>query len=280
MNKITYTFHSHTYRCGHAVGDIEDYVLRAIKHGYQIYGVSDHVFLPGITNEPHIRGDYSLLDEYINAFRISKEKHKDEIEMYLGFECEYCDKFKDYYKYLLKEKGFDYLICGQHHYYELDGHRAFYTYPDEEGSVRDVALFSKDIEEAMKSGLFLYIAHPDIFFCHTDEVKPIHKKITKEIIEASIKYDVPLEVNIHGFLRNKNRKGKVYIDYPCDYFWEQVSKSNAKVVCGGDYHNPSEIDDRAYLDLYEALIERYNIKLTDIKEVFNKYKERLQSNLK
>ena len=55
--KLDYTFHSHTFRCGHAIGDIEDYVSLAIKHGYKIYGVSDHVFLPGV-NEPRVRGDY------------------------------------------------------------------------------------------------------------------------------------------------------------------------------------------------------------------------------
>ena len=62
--KIDYTFHSHTYRCGHAEGDIEDYVSLAIKSHYHIFGVSDHVFLPGVY-EPRIRGDYSLLEENI-----------------------------------------------------------------------------------------------------------------------------------------------------------------------------------------------------------------------
>ena len=52
-----YIFHSHTFRCHHAVKDIEDYVTAAIKNGYKKYGVSDHVFLPGI-HHPYMRGDY------------------------------------------------------------------------------------------------------------------------------------------------------------------------------------------------------------------------------
>ena len=51
-----YVFHSHTYRCGHAVKEIEDYVARAIEYGYKKYGVSDHDFLPGVIS-PTIRGD-------------------------------------------------------------------------------------------------------------------------------------------------------------------------------------------------------------------------------
>ena len=104
--KIDYTFHSHTFRCGHAVGDVFDYVPLAIKNGYKIYGLSDHVFLPGI-HEPYTRGDYSLLDEYISVFKQCKEKYSKHIQMYLGFECEYTDFFKDYYRSLLKEKGFN-----------------------------------------------------------------------------------------------------------------------------------------------------------------------------
>ena len=65
---IDYTFHSHTFRCGHAEGDVEDYVLLAIKHGLKIYGVSDHVFLPGVI-QPHTRGDYSYLEDYISIMR-------------------------------------------------------------------------------------------------------------------------------------------------------------------------------------------------------------------
>ena len=70
--KLDYTFHSHTYRCGHATGDIEDYVLKAIEHGYRYYGVSDHVFLKGI-NSPRVRGDISCLDEYIKKYYESPE---------------------------------------------------------------------------------------------------------------------------------------------------------------------------------------------------------------
>ena len=137
--KIDYTLHSHTYRCGHATGDILDYVSLAVKNGYKIYGVSDHVFLPGIT-QIHTRGDYSLLDEYIEKYQEAKEKYKNEIQMYLGFECEYSEAFVDYYKYLLKEKGFDYLICGQH--YGFEKNKTAYTYlGTEEGLFR----YKKDL---------------------------------------------------------------------------------------------------------------------------------------
>lgn len=37
-----YNLHSHTYRCHHAKGTDEEYVLSAIKNGYTEMGFSDH----------------------------------------------------------------------------------------------------------------------------------------------------------------------------------------------------------------------------------------------
>ena len=39
-------YHTHTTRCHHASGSEEDYVLRAIENGLEIFGFSDHVPMP------------------------------------------------------------------------------------------------------------------------------------------------------------------------------------------------------------------------------------------
>ena len=40
--KQLFNYHSHTSRCGHAVGTDEEYVKAAIAAGYQKMGFSDH----------------------------------------------------------------------------------------------------------------------------------------------------------------------------------------------------------------------------------------------
>ncbi|HAH75526.1 MAG TPA: histidinol phosphate phosphatase HisJ family protein, partial [Kandleria vitulina] len=35
-------YHTHTYRCKHAIGKEEDYIKNAIKAGYTELGFSDH----------------------------------------------------------------------------------------------------------------------------------------------------------------------------------------------------------------------------------------------
>lgn len=271
--KIDYTFHSHTFRCNHAFGEISEYVDLAVKNGFKIYGVSDHVFLPGVHN-PEIRGDYSLFSDYVQQYQLAKEKYP-QIEMYLGFECEYSEVFLDYYRSLLKEKGFDYLICGQH--CGFDSNKKLYGYFSKDIPLSSsFAKFKKDIEGAMKCGLFLYIAHPDLFFVATTEVNEECKKMTKDIIDLAIKYDAVFEININGFNRNHVRDNEYYIDYPCEYFWQEVAKTNIPVVYGGDYHIPDQIEDKSLTRKLNDLINKTHVKLADIKEVYIEYKNKLK----
>lgn len=279
MKILDYTFHSHTYRCGHAIGDIEDYVSLAVLKKYKIYGVSDHVFLPGVS-EPTVRGDYSLLDEYINEYKRVKTKYEKDIRMYLGFECEYSDYFVNYYKSLLKEKGFDFLICGQHYSYDNNGQRILYLRGSRKEELEMMKHYQVDVIKAMESGLFMYIAHPDLFYCAAQENTEYFQKMTKAVIDAAIKYDAVLEINLHGVYRNPMRDGYRYINYPNEYFWKEVTKTNIKVVLGGDYHDPNEIlMEDAKKQVYE-MIEKYNIKIVDIEDVYKDYRKRIETLLK
>ncbi|MFV0479993.1 MAG: PHP domain-containing protein [Anaerorhabdus sp.] len=38
-----FNFHTHTYRCKHAIGRDEEYVIEAIKAGVKVLGFSDHM---------------------------------------------------------------------------------------------------------------------------------------------------------------------------------------------------------------------------------------------
>ncbi|MEI3505641.1 MAG: PHP domain-containing protein [Bacilli bacterium] len=40
--KIESNYHTHTFLCKHAIGDVEDYVKRAIQLGYHTIAITDH----------------------------------------------------------------------------------------------------------------------------------------------------------------------------------------------------------------------------------------------
>jgi histidinol phosphatase-like PHP family hydrolase len=105
--------HTHTYRCRHAKGTDEEYVLAAIDAGYDKLGFADHTPFPyenGFFND-----DKMLVEElpdYIDSVLTLKEKYRGQIEILLGLECEAVPEFFPFLKEM-KQK-MDYLILGSH----------------------------------------------------------------------------------------------------------------------------------------------------------------------
>lgn len=106
-------YHTHTNRCGHALGEDEEYVLSAIDAGIKTLGFSDHVMVPDFS-ENGIRGDYIQTLDYFTSIKNLQDKYKNKIEILLGFEAESWPMYYKYYKKLLKTNQIDYLILGNH----------------------------------------------------------------------------------------------------------------------------------------------------------------------
>ena len=254
---IDYCYHTHTYRCGHAVGKEEEYVLSAIKHGIKVLGFSDHVFIPGLEQEG-IRGHYSELDDYIDTVNELKEKYKDQIEIHLGFECEYSEKLDDYYHYLLEEKGVEYLIQGQHLFFLEDGTVDWLF----SHKVDRDAILKRYVDELIKgmiSGLFSYIAHPDLFIKLYEEITPYVEEQMRRICAAAAKYHVPLEINLGGIRFERYKYDK--LTYANERFFQIASEYDVEVIVGVDAHNPNDFDcDISDYDFAEMLINAYHLK--------------------
>jgi len=257
MSKLDYNYHSHTYRCGHACGQDEEYVKTAIDAGFLEYGISDHILLPGIVH-PNMRGTYDELDEYVKSFYNLKQKYKSKINIKIGFEAEYMDQYKDYYKSLLDSHKIDYLILGQHCYYE-DNKVCWYLVMN---PITAINKYTDDLIKGIASGLFSYVAHPDMFCIFYNVWDELAISCSKRIIEASIKYNCPLEIN----LCKARAKKYGYIErefaslYPFIPFWKLVAKTNAHVVVGVDTHNPKHnlMSDVEYV---EELIKQTGVKV-------------------
>ena len=99
-----YNFHNHT-------GKDEEYVLEAIKNGYEVMGFSDHA--PYLFPKGHHSGYRIQLDkaqDYANSIKTLKEKYKGVIDIKLGYELEYFPALWDEEIEYLKGFEYDYLI--------------------------------------------------------------------------------------------------------------------------------------------------------------------------
>ena len=233
---LPFNIHTHTYRCGHASGRDKEYVEAAIAQGIPVLGFSDHVMLPH-HEQPGIRGSISLLKDYIGSIQDLKKRYEGQCEIYVGFEAEwYGDQYASYYKELLERKDFDYLILGQH-CFDYFGHLYWYARLTPPESIRK---YRDDLIAGMESGLFTYVAHPDIYVAWEGEFDEAAEEVAEDICSTASRLGIPLELNC-GMLRQTDYvRQEGSLAYPCAYFWKIAAKHGVKAIIGIDAHRPQD----------------------------------------
>ena len=256
---IKSNWHTHTARCGHAVGTDEEYVVKAIEAGIKRLGFSDHAPYPGVHQEGH-RMNYENLEDYVDSINNLKEKYKDQIEIYIGLEVEYLEDYLD----ILKEyrKRFDYLIIGQHtfEFHPTQIEDAYYI-TEKEGLLK----YCEFIEKGCELGLVDCIAHPDVCLKSYPQIDDTARLVAERLADISLKYKIPLEANCGSGVK---REKKIYKDgeryaYPTKAFFEIFAKKNCEVIYGLDIHNPEFFGTDIYLDRVKDILKESGCKAID-----------------
>ena len=242
-------YHSHTTRCKHARGTMEEYVQAAIDSGIQIFGFSDHVPCPfKNAYESGIRMRMQEAESYISDVRELQQKYAGKIKLLAGFETEYLPQFFDEQTALFDKLGVDYMIMGQH--FLEDEQKGPYT-----GSPTKSDAFLKayvdHVIEGMGTGRFAYLAHPDLIHYIGDS--KIYEREIRRMCKALKEMHIPLEINLLGLLEHKH--------YPREDFWAIAGSVGNDVILGIDAHWPEQIGD---IDTYRKaleLVKKYNLNL-------------------
>lgn len=254
-------YHTHTYRCHHASGTEEDYIIEGIEKNLKVLGFSDHG--PFYDNRYGLRMDYKDLKDYVNVLKYLREKYKEKIDIKIGLEIEYDPRENDFYKKLYDEYNLDYLVLGQHFFMSRNG-KMKNIYEIE--NTLDFIDYANSIVSAMDSGFFKIIAHPDIFFVNDFLWDENCEKACDIIINAALERDFLLEFNANGLRRGMSifKDGNRYA-YPNAKFFEKLSKTTVKVVINSDCHDPKQLFD-SYMDLAHKMCK--DLKLNVIEKIF------------
>lgn len=245
---MIYNYHTHTIRCHHAVDSDEEYIKCAIEAGIKYLGFSDHAPVPFSGGHGfHYHMDIEDGEEYVNTIRRLADKYKNDIHISVGFEMEYYPSyFEEMLKYAIKS-GADYLILGQHfigdEFPDGIGSRAYTENPEH------LKEYVSNVILGIKSGVFSYVAHPDIInFGGDDEL--YNKEMTRLCLVAK-EYDIPLEINLHGIQHNRF--------YPSDRFFAIAGKIGAPVTFGMDVHDSASILDKDQIVKAVDMVKRHGL---------------------
>lgn len=237
-------YHTHTYLCKHAIGKPIDYVKKAVELGYEEIAITDHGPLTDeiISNFYTRRMSY---EQYYNNYLPELEEAKNfnnEIKVLKGLEIEYFENMDKNYQEFLKE--LDILIIGQHYFYYNGKYINVYNRLTDD----EIRKYGQTVIQAMKTGYFRIIAHPEIF-CYSRKWDNVCEEVAKLIIEASKKYNVYLEFNVNGIRNDKEKNrvkqenGHLNFSYPRYEFFKLVKEAGISVLINDDIHNPEYLYD-------------------------------------
>ncbi len=248
-DKVNYNFHAHTPRCKHAIGTPEEYILKAIEGGITHMGFSDHFPLKyDDGHESLYRVPKEQAEDYVSEVLALREKYKDKINIKIGFEMEYFPALFDGMVKTARSYGAEYLICGQHFLSSEEEKAGFSTVKSTDSTDR-LQKYVSLVTKAIQTGIFTYIAHPDILDFVGDEA--LYRREMQKICLTAKEANVPLEINFLGI-----REGR---EYPNELFWKLAGETGAPVTFGFDAHRTEDAADTVSLGKAKALVQKYGL---------------------
>lgn len=240
-------YHTHTHRCRHARGSEREYVENAIKSGLQVLGFSDHSpqFFPN--------GYYSTfrmfpeqLDDYVQTVLALRQEYAGKIEIPLGLELEYYPALLPQLLPILWDHPMDYLLLGQH-FVGNEYDDRYTARPTEE--LRLLEKYCDQTIEAMQTGLFSCLAHPDLVNFRGEQ--SVYVRNVRRICREAKSCGIPLEYNLLGLSEGKH--------YPNPRFWEVAAEEGCDVILGRDAHWPEALLDETHLRIAKDALEKLGI---------------------
>jgi histidinol-phosphatase (PHP family) len=279
-------YHTHTTRCGHAEGTEEEYILTALRCGFKVLGFSDHTpwayATPGFVSR--IRMLPSQLDDYVLTLRRLREKYADKLHIRIGLEAEYFPAYLGWLREETERLDIEYLILGCHY----DGGQSGFlvgwcqatkggtfmpllevqhlqkVYTSRFGGSISTAhgrRYAEQVVEALETGLYRYLAHPDLFLNRVTAFDADAEKACRDICAAAARLDIPLEYNMAGLTLQDRPDGS--LGYTRDEFWHIAAEYPVKAIVGCDAHAPSELDVVPAIEEKKAFLHSLGIPVLD-----------------
>lgn len=244
-------YHTHTWRCNHATGREEEYVRAALERNFEILGFADHTpycfpegYYSGFRMKPE------QLKDYCDIVRLLQKKYAGQISIPLGLEVEYYPDLFPKLLPILRDAGIEYMLLGQHFVgNEMGEHYSGRTTGEESILKR----YCEQVAKAMQTGLFTYLAHPDLIHYKGDE--KIYRHHMQLICTEAKSCGIPLELNMLGKWSGRN--------YPNPVFWELAAREGCQVVIGCDAHAPDHLLKTQTEEQIRDMIRYYGLELLE-----------------
>ncbi len=235
-------YHTHTWRCRHARGTVDDYVRSAIDLGLDEVGISDHYpmdilgFPPGVICSMPARE----LHSYVREVREAARRYHSQIAVRLGVEVDYMPGAEELLSSLVENGDWDYTIGSVHFLGDTD-----ITHSDNSSffcarPLADIyAEYFATVRAMVRSGIFHVLGHADAVKKHghvpgsgsSDQLRELYEQLARLCAER----DQVVEINTAGL---RSPAGEVY---PADGLLQELVRCDVPLTLGSDAHDPTEV---------------------------------------
>jgi histidinol-phosphatase (PHP family) len=251
MDIEMFDYHIHTKRCGHATGEMYQYVEQALALGFEEMGFSDHFpFIDRV--RPESAMPLSQLPEYVQDVEELRKRYP-QVTIRLGTEVDYFPHLEKEIGELLSQYPFDYVIVGVHFISDWN-----FDNPNEidEWRKRDVNEVYEQyiglLQQAAKSKLFNIIAHCDLakIFGYRP-TKDLHSQ-WESLVRSFAQNQLTVEISTAGLYKPV---GEIY---PSEDIIKLLKKYHIPIVISSDAHHPEHVG-RSF-DQAMALVRKFGLK--------------------
>jgi histidinol-phosphatase (PHP family) len=155
----------------------------------------------------------------------------------LGLECDYIAGQESWIEQLAAKADWDYLIGSVHYIapgWDVDNPKWIGRF--EEHPVEEIwEMYWKAYEQCIRSGLFDFVAHPDLVKKFGHRPKGDLRKYYEASIAAAAEKDVAIEINTAGL---RKPVGELY---PSSEFLEMAHAAGVALLINSDAHAPQEV---------------------------------------
>jgi histidinol-phosphatase (PHP family) len=235
-------YHVHTPYCGHAHGQIIQYIQTAIQKGMSEICFTDHLgryYLSKVQKRRY--WDWGMnerdLARYFNELSDLKEVFSSQIKIKIGLEIDYIEGAEEILQGIIEKYPLDFCIGSIHclprfswkHISEIQEYDPELIYKD----------YFRLVKAALKSKIFHSIAHIDFIWRYVKWPELNKDCVFEEIVDTiktAAECKTCVEINANGYIWSKANQ-----HHPCDpfdFFLEQIKRFNASFTIGSDAHEP------------------------------------------
>lgn len=227
-------YHTHTPLCRHAIGWPSELARAAIEKGLGELGFSDHNPMP----EPF--DDWRMLIGELPRYLDSVAQARAEfpsLHIKLGLECDYLPGNESWIEHLAGLAKWDYFIGSVHYLpegWEIDNPK--YLSRHLSGDSEAIwASYWRTYEQCIRSGLFDFVAHPDLPKKFGISPQGDMRRFYDGAIRALVETGTPFEINTAGFRK------KCAEQYPSFEFIQLAQSAGVPLLISSDAHAPDEV---------------------------------------